>query len=181
MPPSPIVSPLDGHVAGDWDRFTIADITALVAIDIGGRFRHKNSPEARVFDPLARASIEPSKRQGVGSHRSKYRASVWRPGKLGASVSQPLAYMPFNDSAATNLFDPPSSFQRVRLVTSPCPTGPLVMTSLIRPRSHVIRSRPKKKSVTQALIALGSKRRIIYISNNSASVEGRSLRDRRGL
>lgn len=56
---------LNGHrfVAGD--RFTIADITALVAIDIGGRLADINSSGARVFDPLARASVEPSKLQSV--------------------------------------------------------------------------------------------------------------------
>jgi hypothetical protein len=41
------------------DRFTIADINALVAIDIGGRLAHiTNSSQARSFDPLARASAK---------------------------------------------------------------------------------------------------------------------------
>ena len=45
---------LEGHEFVACDRFTIADITALVGIDIGGRFsRHKNSSEARPFEPLA--------------------------------------------------------------------------------------------------------------------------------
>ena len=53
---------LNGHQFVAGDRFTIADITALVAIDIGGRLADiKNSSGARVFDPLARASVEPSK------------------------------------------------------------------------------------------------------------------------
>src|SRR5215813_13914090 len=33
--------------------------------------RHKNSSEAPVFDPLARAGIEPSKRQGVRTARQR--------------------------------------------------------------------------------------------------------------
>ena len=60
--------------------------------------RHKNSSEARVFDPQARASIEPSKRQGVrclaaegtqpGSPRSRPCSPLPRsPSALGAALS----------------------------------------------------------------------------------------------
>ena len=57
---------LNGHQFVAGDRFTIADITALVAIDIGAPLgRHKNSSGVRPFDPLARHSVEASKRQGL--------------------------------------------------------------------------------------------------------------------
>ena len=57
---------LDGQEFIASDRFTIADITALVAIDFGPPFsRHTNSSELDSFDPLARDGIKACKRQSV--------------------------------------------------------------------------------------------------------------------
>jgi glutathione S-transferase len=52
---------LNGHKFVAGDRFTIADITALVAIDIGGRLAEiKIAPELGHFDRVARDRVEPS-------------------------------------------------------------------------------------------------------------------------
>ena len=57
---------LNGHQFVAGDRFTIADITALVAIDIAGRLADiKNRSRAGQPDPLVHGRFESSKRQGV--------------------------------------------------------------------------------------------------------------------
>jgi len=48
------------------DRFTIADITALVAIDFGQpSSKHTNSSDFASFDPMARDSVQACKRRSV--------------------------------------------------------------------------------------------------------------------
>jgi len=64
---------LSGHQFVAGDRFTIGDITALVAIDTGRRLGgHKNSSGARSCDPLARRRVGASKRQSLPVDASEF-------------------------------------------------------------------------------------------------------------
>ena len=85
---------LEGHEFVACDRFTIADITALVGIDFGGRLADiKIAPKSRPFEPLARDGVKACKRQSVRraqalgtTRRNEPRTPLARPGQGAASA-----------------------------------------------------------------------------------------------